>query len=126
MLYLYTAQFIVHIRRFGVIALQNVANRDCWLSILEGSTLGTVSHCVLEITRNHTIDVHREQEDPTQSFVFKKLVSMYAKLSKSSQHNMCTYIASVSLTEGEAHTKRVLPNYIRGVVVSHCPIFFLM
>ena len=42
-IYLYTAQFIVHIRRPGVIALQNVANTDCWLSILEGKTLGTVS-----------------------------------------------------------------------------------
>ena len=37
------AQFVVHVRRPGVIALQNVADKNRWLAICEGKTTGTVS-----------------------------------------------------------------------------------
>lgn len=38
------AQFIVHVRSPGKIALQNVAHADNWLGIYEGRALGSVSH----------------------------------------------------------------------------------
>ena len=41
---IHAAQFKVHIRPSGKIALQNAANPDSWLGIFEGRTLGSVSH----------------------------------------------------------------------------------
>lgn len=39
-----SAQFTVHVRRPGVIALQNVSDPTRWLAIYQGKTIGTVSH----------------------------------------------------------------------------------
>ncbi len=36
------AQFRVHVRRPGVVALQSVHNTDHWLAIFQGITTGTV------------------------------------------------------------------------------------
>ena len=36
------AQFRVHVRRPGVVALQNVRNPNNWLAIFQGQTIGTV------------------------------------------------------------------------------------
>ena len=38
------AQFTVHVRRPGVIALQNVHDSNRWLAILDGKLIGTVSN----------------------------------------------------------------------------------
>ncbi len=37
------AQFKVHVRRPGVVALQNMHNEDHWLAVFQGKTVGTVS-----------------------------------------------------------------------------------
>ncbi len=36
------AQFKVHVRRPGVVSLQNVQSPDYWLAIFQGNTIGTV------------------------------------------------------------------------------------
>ena len=36
------AQFRVHVRRPGVVALQNVRNAENWLAVYQGKTIGTV------------------------------------------------------------------------------------
>ena len=41
------AQFIVHVRRPSVVALQNVSNTDHWLGIIDNKLIGTVSHSTL-------------------------------------------------------------------------------
>ena len=43
------AQFTVHVRRPGVIALQNVKHPDQYLAIYDGSTIGNVWSVVLKI-----------------------------------------------------------------------------
>ena len=43
------AQFIVHDRRPGVVALQNVNASDSYLAIYDGRTIGTVSMCHVNI-----------------------------------------------------------------------------
>ena len=40
----FLAQFTVHVRRPGVIALQNVHDSNKWLAILDGKLIGTVSN----------------------------------------------------------------------------------
>ncbi len=40
------AQFKVHVRRPGVVALQSVHNPNNWLAINQGKTIGTVSDYV--------------------------------------------------------------------------------
>ena len=40
------AQFIVHVRRNGVVALQNVKDPAAWLRIYNGKLLGDVGACV--------------------------------------------------------------------------------
>ena len=42
------AQFRVHVRRPGVVALQNVHTPDNWLAIFQGNTIGTV--CVVRFS----------------------------------------------------------------------------
>ena len=37
------AQFHVHVKRPGVISLQNVKNPHYWLAVFQGKTVGTVS-----------------------------------------------------------------------------------
>ena len=40
------AQFIVHVRGPGLIALQSVHRPDNWLGIIDGKLIGTVRECV--------------------------------------------------------------------------------
>ncbi len=45
------AQFRVHVKRPGVVSLQNVKNPDYWLAVFQGKTVGTV----INVYENETL-----------------------------------------------------------------------
>ena len=53
-----SAQFTVHVRRPGVIALQNVADPERWIAIYQGKTIGMVSHMMSSVPMTIPISSH--------------------------------------------------------------------